>query len=50
MPYRRNALALIGTTLAAGASTSCTYSVTYTEAGEYPNTASVTVEDNEGSS
>ncbi len=40
-------LALIGTTLAAGASTSCTYSVPHTDAGSYPNTASVTVKDNE---
>ncbi len=40
---------LIGDPLAAGASTSCTYSVTHTDAGTYPNTASVTVEDNEGS-
>ena len=35
-------LALIGTTLAAGASTSCQYWVTHTEAGSYANTASVT--------
>ncbi len=41
-------LALVGTTLSAGASTSCTYAVTHTEAGTYPNTASVTVADNEG--
>jgi len=38
------------TQLAAGASTSCTYTTTHVEAGSYPNTASVTVEDNEGSS
>lgn len=38
---------LIGTTLAAGASASCTYQVTRTEAGTYPNTANVTVQDNE---
>ena len=40
-------LTLIGTTLAAGASTSCQYTVSHTEAGIYPNTASVTVKDNE---
>ena len=39
--------ALIGTTLAAGGSTACTYTVTHTEAGTYPNTASVSVLDNE---
>jgi hypothetical protein len=38
---------LVGNTLAAGASTSCTYTVTHTAAGSYPNTASVMVEDNE---
>jgi len=45
---------LIGTTLAANNNTpggldevSCTYSVTHTETGSYPNTASVTVKDNE---
>ena len=42
--------ALIGTSLAAGASTSCTYTVAHSEAGVYDNTASVTVEDNEGNS
>ena len=42
--------ALIGTTLAVGASTACTYTVTHTEAGVYPNTANVTVQDNEGNS
>ena len=40
-------LALVGTSLAAGASTSCTYTVTKNEAGSYPNTAEVTVKDNE---
>ena len=40
-------LALIGTTLAAGASTSCQYSVMHTEAGRYDNTASITVMDND---
>jgi large repetitive protein len=42
--------ALVGTTLAAGASTSCTYDVTHTDAGSYPNTAKVTVKDNENNS
>jgi uncharacterized repeat protein (TIGR01451 family) len=41
-------LALVGSTLAAGATTSCTYTITKTEAGTYDNTASVTVKDNEG--
>jgi uncharacterized repeat protein (TIGR01451 family) len=45
--------ALIGTKLAAGASTSCTYVVTHTDVapggGSYDNTASVTVTDNDGS-
>ena len=40
--------ALVGTFLGAGLSTSCSYTVTHTDAGSYPNTASVTVEDNEG--
>jgi len=40
--------ALINTTLAAGASTSCQYTTVYTLPGTYPNTASVTVKDNEG--
>jgi len=39
-------LALINTTLAAGASTSCTYTVSHSDAGSYSNTASVTVADN----
>ena len=43
-------LALINTKLAAGASTSCTYDVTHIYAGVYPNTASVTVKDNEDNS
>ncbi len=42
--------ALVGTFLAAGASTSCSYTVTHTEFGSYENTASVTVKDNEGNS
>ena len=48
--------ALVGTTLAAndGAAggadeTSCTYTVTHTDAGDYDNTATVVVTDNEGS-
>ena len=41
-------LALVNTTLAAGASASCTYTVTHTEADVYENAASVTVADNEG--
>ena len=40
-------LALIGTTLDVGGSTSCQYTASHTEAGSYPNTASVTVKDNE---
>ena len=39
---------LVGTTLAAGASTTCTYTVTHTEVGTYDNVASVTVQDNDG--
>jgi uncharacterized repeat protein (TIGR01451 family) len=41
---------LIGTTLAAGASASCQYEVTHPSKGTYPNTAKVTLEDNEGNS
>ncbi len=40
--------ALIGTKLAAGASTSCTYVVSHTDAGQWQNTANVTVTDNDG--
>jgi len=40
-------VALVGTTLAVDETKTCTYSVTHTEAGTYPNTASVTVKDNE---
>ena len=40
--------ALIGTSIPAGGTVSCTYTVTHTEAGSYDNTASVTVKDNEG--
>lgn len=43
-------LALIGTTLTPGQTVSCTYSVIHTDTGTYPNTASVTVEDNENNS
>ena len=39
--------ALVGTTLAAGASTTVTYQATYIHAGSYPNTATVSAEDNE---
>jgi len=39
--------ALVGTSLAAGESTSCTYTVTHTDAGTYNNVATVTVQDNE---
>ena len=39
---------LIGQTIPVGGSLSCSYTVTHTDAGTYPNTASVTVEDNEG--
>ncbi|MBI5951934.1 MAG: VWA domain-containing protein [Chloroflexi bacterium] len=39
--------ALVGTTLAVGESVSCNYAVTHTDAGTYPNTAEVTVKDNE---
>ncbi len=38
---------LVGTILAIGASTSCNYSANHTDAGTYPNTASVTVQDDE---
>ena len=41
--------ALVGTNLAAGASTTCTYTVKRDAAGTYPNTASVTVTDNDNS-
>ena len=40
-------LALIGTSLAPGAHTSCTYTVSHTNAGTYDNTAKVTVVDDE---
>ena len=39
---------MIGTFLDPGEFVPCTYSATFTDAGSYPNTASVTVEDNEG--
>jgi len=48
-PLSASCTALVGTTLAAGASTSCTYTASHTDAGTYNNTANVTVEDNEGS-
>ncbi len=43
-------LALIGTTLVPGQTVSCVYLVDHTDAGTYPNTASVTVEDDENNS
>lgn len=43
-----NCTALIGTKLAKNASNSCTYSVTRTEAGVYPNKANVTVQATDG--
>jgi len=47
-PLSAGCLALVGTSIPAGGSVSCTYDVTHTEAGTYNNTASVTVRDNEG--
>ncbi len=41
-------LALVGTSLPAGGTVTCTYPVSHSEAGTYDNTALVTVEDNEG--
>jgi hypothetical protein len=41
--------ALVGMTLAPGASVSCTYAVAHNQAGTYSNTASVTVTDDEAS-
>lgn len=41
-------LGLIGDVLTPAAFTTCTYQVTFTDAGTYPNTAVVTVEDDEG--
>lgn len=40
--------ALVGVVLAAGGSTSCTYHATYTDAGVYPNAATVEVTDDDG--
>ncbi len=48
-PLPAECTGLIGQVIAAGGSLSCSYSVTHVEAGTYPNTASVTVQDNEGS-
>ena len=39
---------LVGTTLAPDTSASCSYTVPHTNAGSYENTASVTVEDDDG--
>jgi hypothetical protein len=47
-PLPAECSALIGQVLTPGQTVSCTYSVTHTEAGAYPNTASVSVADNEG--
>jgi hypothetical protein len=41
--------ALVGTTLAPGASASCSYAVAHTQPGSYSNTASVSVSDEEAS-
>jgi LruC domain-containing protein len=41
---------LIGLTLPVGGSASCTYTVSHSDIGVYPNTASVTVEDDDGNS
>ncbi|HEX6850742.1 MAG TPA: hypothetical protein VF139_04985, partial [Candidatus Polarisedimenticolaceae bacterium] len=49
-PLSAECQALVGTTLASGASASCTYTVTRTDSGVYPNHASVTVTDNDGNS
>jgi SdrD B-like domain/Domain of unknown function DUF11 len=46
--YAINCDALIGDVLASGASTSCTYHATYTDAGVYPNDADVEVTDDDG--
>jgi uncharacterized repeat protein (TIGR01451 family) len=40
-------LALVGTSLAANSSVSCTYKVNHTEAGDYPDTATVYVSDDD---
>ncbi len=40
---------LIGDVLTPGQEVSCSYDVTHTDAGSYPNTASVTIQDNDGS-
>jgi uncharacterized repeat protein (TIGR01451 family)/LPXTG-motif cell wall-anchored protein len=41
-------IALIGTLIGVDGQSSCTYEVTLTDVGSYPNTASVTAVDNEG--
>ena len=43
-------VALVGTSLIAGQQVSCTYTVARTARGTYPNTASTTVQDDEGNS
>ena len=47
-PLSGECLALIGTVIPVGGSVSCLYTVEHTEVGAYPNTASVTVEDDDG--
>jgi hypothetical protein len=49
-PLSASCLGLIGDVLTPGATTSCTYTVSFTNAGTYDNTAAVTVVDNDGSS
>jgi hypothetical protein len=46
-PLSQECLALVGQTLAPGASASCQYAIQVEDAGTYSNTASVTVEDDE---
>jgi uncharacterized repeat protein (TIGR01451 family) len=47
-PLSTECLALIGTSIPAGGTVSCTYTVSHAESGSYDNTADVTVEDDEG--
>lgn len=49
-PLGPGCLDLVGAQIGAGQAAVCQYSVTYTAVGTYTNTASVTVEDNEGNS
>ena len=48
-PLSAACLALVGTTVAPGAAVDCTYPVSHDDVGLYPNTASVLVTDDEGS-